>query len=159
MDWSTFFGAQLGASAALAGLLFVGISINMAQIIKYTHLANRAFQALVMLVAILIVSSLELVPGQPLALLGAEVLVLGATISVIVAKLNVASMRVVEKEHRSAMLFEAFVGQLAAFFYIVAGVVVLVFGSDGIYLLVPAFLISFVNAIEDAWVLLVEINR
>jgi hypothetical protein len=159
IGWSDFFAAQLGASAALAGLLFVGISINMTKILAYPHLTNRALQALIMLVAILLVSSLMLVPGQSFAELGFEVLIVGAVVSVMVADVSVKSLRVVEKEHRSAIIFEALLGQLALVFYVAAGVVMFTKGAEGIYLVVPAFLMSFVNAIEDAWVLLVEINR
>jgi hypothetical protein len=159
IDWSTFFAAQLGASAALAGLVFVGISINMTKIVAYPHLANRALQALAILVTILLVSSLLLVPGQSAAELGVELLILGAAGSAIVANISVKSLRAVEKEHRSATVFESLLGQLAMIFYVLAGIVLLTLGSEGIYLVVPGFLISFVNAIEDAWVLLVEINR
>lgn len=78
--WDNFFVAQLGASAALAGLLFVGVSINMTKILAYPTLPRRALRALIMLVTILIVSSLFLVPGQPIAQLGLEVLVIGGAV-------------------------------------------------------------------------------
>jgi hypothetical protein len=32
-DWETFFAAQVGASAALAGLVFVALSINLKEIL------------------------------------------------------------------------------------------------------------------------------
>lgn len=60
-----FFMAQVVASAALAGLLFVGLSINMAKIIANPALPSRALQALTLLFSILIVVSIQLVPGQP----------------------------------------------------------------------------------------------
>ena len=40
--WTDFFAAQLGASAALAGLLSVGISIDMTKTVSHPHPANRA---------------------------------------------------------------------------------------------------------------------
>lgn len=43
--------------------------------------------------------------------------------------------------------------------YIIAGIVVLSRGSGGLYWIVPAIIVSFLKAILDAWVLLVEINR
>jgi hypothetical protein len=33
-EWGNFFIAQVGASAALAGLIFVGVSINLERILK-----------------------------------------------------------------------------------------------------------------------------
>ena len=44
--WDSFFAAQVGASAALAGLVFVGISINLTKIIASGYLPNRAQEAL-----------------------------------------------------------------------------------------------------------------
>ena len=43
--------------------------------------------------------------------------------------------------------------------YVVADSVVLTHGAGGLYWLVPAIVISFIKALLDAWVMLVEINR
>jgi modulator of FtsH protease len=48
-DWSDFALAQVGASAALLGLVFVGISINLRDFVDSRTLVNRAFEAIVML--------------------------------------------------------------------------------------------------------------
>ena len=40
--WTTFFVAASGASAALAGLVFVALSVNISHIIKAPHLPPRA---------------------------------------------------------------------------------------------------------------------
>ena len=57
-DWANFFVAEVGASAALLGLLFVSISINLSKILSFRALPNRAFGALLALLAVLVVSSL-----------------------------------------------------------------------------------------------------
>jgi modulator of FtsH protease len=62
----------LGASAALLGLLFVGVSINLTKILGSRDPADRSLLTMILLLIILIVSSLLLVPGQPLNWLGAE---------------------------------------------------------------------------------------
>ena len=62
--WESFFVAQVGASAAVAGLVFVGVSINLDKILKYAGLPGRAQEALIVLMLVLVVSSLMLVPGQ-----------------------------------------------------------------------------------------------
>jgi hypothetical protein len=64
-------------SAALAGLIFVGVSINLTRILALPRLPNRAFQALMLLLTVLVVSSLLLVSGQSLPLVSSEVLVTG----------------------------------------------------------------------------------
>ena len=62
--WESFVVAEVGASAVLAGLVFVGLSINLDKIIADPGLPGRALEALVALTVVLVVSSLLLVPGQ-----------------------------------------------------------------------------------------------
>ena len=72
-DWSNFFIGELGAAAALAGLLFVSISVNQSRILQLGRMADRGLEALMMLLLVLVIASLGLVPGQPLWLLGVEI--------------------------------------------------------------------------------------
>jgi hypothetical protein len=78
-EWHDFFLAAAGAAAVLAGLVFVGVSINLEMIMSDPAygLAGRALEALVLLVAVLIVTLLLLVPSQGRVLAGAEVLAVG----------------------------------------------------------------------------------
>src|SRR6185312_6154219 len=46
-EWTDFFVAEVGASAALAGLVIVAISINVTRIISYPWLPGRAAETLV----------------------------------------------------------------------------------------------------------------
>jgi hypothetical protein len=50
-DWANFFVAEVGASAALTGLLVVAISINLARILSFAQLPERAAEGLITLVA------------------------------------------------------------------------------------------------------------
>jgi hypothetical protein len=45
-DWGPFTTAQLGAAAALGGLVFVGLSLNLKKILSYAWLPGRALLAL-----------------------------------------------------------------------------------------------------------------
>ncbi len=63
------------AVAALTGLLFVSISINLSQITRYAALPGRAIEAIMILVTALAESLVTLIPGQSAALLGIEILV------------------------------------------------------------------------------------
>ena len=78
-DWHHFFLATAGAAAVLAGLVFVGVSIDLEMILSEPNsgLPGRAAEALILLVAVLIVSALVLVPGQGATWLGVEVLLTG----------------------------------------------------------------------------------
>ena len=88
-EWTAFPQVQAGASASLLGLVFVGLSINFTRIIDSSHLPNRALEALIILLLNLVVASLLLAPGQPLPLLGNEVLGLAVLVWIWVTYLHV----------------------------------------------------------------------
>ena len=62
-EWSDLFVASAGATAALAGLLFVAVSINVERILAFRGLPERALEALLVLVAALVASVFALAPG------------------------------------------------------------------------------------------------
>lgn len=157
--WDNFFVAEVGASAALAGLIFVGVSINLAKILEYATLPERALEALLALFAVLFVSSLILIPGQSLTLVGIELLGLGLIVWIVVLRLQINNMRRIKAEFRRSFLPVVIVGQAATISFVLAGIITLAWGSNGLYVVVPATLLSFCFAFIDAWVLLIEINR
>jgi modulator of FtsH protease len=79
--WHDFFDAAVAASAALLGLLFVAISINLKLILKHRHLPGRAAATLGTLLSVLVVCSFGLVPGQSNRTLGVEILATGAVVA------------------------------------------------------------------------------
>ena len=52
-SWADFFSAELGAAAALTGLVIVGISINIARILAEPGLPGRAAETLVLKLVII----------------------------------------------------------------------------------------------------------
>jgi hypothetical protein len=70
--WTDFFVAAASASAALAGLVIVAISVNVNRILEHADLPPRAGAAISALILIL-VSRAALI-HQPLAILGIEIL-------------------------------------------------------------------------------------
>src|SRR5580693_7940381 len=75
-QWNNFFVMVGGGAAALAGLIFVAMSINHEIIIRNTTHKNRAINMLTGFSAIFMASSLALIGDQNLVLLGFEWLVL-----------------------------------------------------------------------------------
>jgi hypothetical protein len=65
LGWHDFFLAAAGASAALLGLLFVGVSINLSAIAanERVDLRARAGQAFANLVFVLLIGLIMLIPG------------------------------------------------------------------------------------------------
>ncbi len=163
-DWHDFFLATAGAAAVLAGLVFVGVSINLEMIVANPiyGLTGRALEALVLLMAVLFVSTLLLVPGQGMVLAGVEVLAVGiAEWAAIVAiqLLQLRNLRSLEPTLRRHFKARVVLDQVATLPMVAAGVAIMSWGVGGLYLLVAGVMLSFLVAVEQAWVLLVEIHR
>jgi hypothetical protein len=160
--WESFLVASAGASAALAGLLFVGISISIATIAASGRLVRRSLEAFVLLLEVLLVSVLTLVPGIGLTALGLGTLVVAVTCWGIVASGHLQMLRRraenADAPPYSVALQIAF-GQAATVPFVVAAVTVLAEAGGGLYWLAPGVLFAFTAALVDAWVLLVEIKR
>jgi len=58
--WHDLFTATAAAAAALAGLIFVAVSINLAQILRLANLPRRAVETLAIAVGLLLVPRLQL---------------------------------------------------------------------------------------------------
>jgi hypothetical protein len=65
-DWQNFFNAELGATASLTGLVVVAISVNLSRIMAHELLPGRALETLFALAAAVVLSSLLLIPRQPI---------------------------------------------------------------------------------------------
>ena len=163
-EWHDFFLAAAGAAAVLAGLVFVGVSINLDTIMSNPTygLPGRALEALVLLVAVLIATILLLVPDQGMVLAGAELLAVGVvdwaavvTIQVLVLR----NWRSLEPAFRWHFVPRVVLCQLATLPIVAAGIGVMGWGLGGLYWLVVGVVLSFLVAVGDAWVLLVEIHR
>ena len=157
--WDNFFIAQVGASAALAGLVFVGVSINLTKIVAAPRLVDYALEALVVLLEVLVVSSLLLVPGQTSALLGSEVLIAGLGAWLLVSVRQGHNVRSMERQYRRAYLATAALGQAATLPFLLVGLALIARGAGGLYWIIPGVVCSFLDAFYLAWILLIEINR
>ncbi len=161
-DWTAFLATEVGASAALAGLIFVGVSINLKSIVspQYPTLPNRALEALIALLAVLILASLLLVPAQPQVVVGGETLIMGVASWVALTIIQVHDLRRTARQYRPVFWGRAFMTQLASLPFIAAGIVMLVSDSwVGFYLIALAVVLSFLLAFLDTWILVIEISR
>ena len=158
-DWEAFYTAQLGAAAALGGLVFVGLSLNLKKILSYAWLPGRALLALMVLMAILIISSFMLMPGQSLNALGIEIASVGVLLFLVGSGMEVYALRKVSLQNRPAFIVNLALLELGILPFIVGGVLLLLGMEGGFYWIAAGVIVSFIKAVMDAWVLLVEINR
>ena len=158
-EWSDLFVASAGASAALLGLLFVAVSINLERILEYQGLPGRALEALMQLTCVLIVSLAGLVPGQSHVALGFELLLVTAVIAAIILRQPII---VADETGREPVSWKVsrWTVRLAGLVPIgVAGISLVVEAGGGLYWLAAGIVLAIAAAIAGAWVLLVEILR
>lgn len=155
--WENFFVAEVGAAAALTGLLFVAVSINLSRILSIPHLPARAAETLVVLVGVLDVATFGLVPGQSQAAFGWEVVGTAAVVWLASVKTQIAALR--DAEARQWLARRVVWTQVATLPFVVGGGLLVAGHASGMYWLVPGVLASFASGIQNAWILLVEILR
>lgn len=158
-EWKDFLVAEMGAAAALTGLVFVAVSINLSKIMSSPGLPGRAAESLCQFFGVLIVSTALLVPGQPTNAVGLELVVIGALLWAGPVILQVLHVRKNLDQPRSWIVTRVVMSQLATIPFCIAGLSLLFSFPGGLYWMVPGFLFSFVAGLSSAWVLLIEILR
>jgi hypothetical protein len=158
-DWSGFGGAVAAATAALTGLLFVAVSINMDRILEFAGLPARAGQTLLLFSTPLFTGLLLVVPGQPAAALGGEFLLLGLAVMAFHLVTDIRAPRSEQETRMSWLVSRRLPAVLNGGCVAVAGLTLLIQAGGGFYWLVPASLLAVFFGLINAWVLLVEIKR
>jgi modulator of FtsH protease len=156
--WEAFCTALVGAAAALTGLLFVAVSLNLDSILKHPDfLPPRAAETLGALVAVLTSCAVTLVPQNP-RLLGVELLAIALTLLAVTPR-QLATRRDRADDpaawHRARIATTATPGVPVA----IAGMSLIAHWGGGLYWLAPAALLGIAAAVYSGWVLLVEIVR
>lgn len=145
-----------GGAAALAGLIFVAMSINHEIIIRNTTHKNRAINMLSGFTAIFMASSIALVGTQPLCALAVEWLVLWIIATGIFIRGYVVAIR-------SGMSFIGLNvprlagGTLCYLAEIVGAILLILKYSAGLYIAAIGIVILFAFLISGAWLLMIGI--
>lgn len=154
--WSEFAQAVGGGAAAFAGLLFVGLSLNLSEVLAYPGIPARAAATLGLTVTILVSSVLLATPGQPAWALALELGVLGLAMS---AGALGAGLHRRDSRHPGRTAYQVLVLLVPALFFVIAGVSLGLGAGGGLYWLTAAVAVGFLSATANSWVLLVEIKR
>jgi modulator of FtsH protease len=156
-EWHDLFVATTGASAALTGLVFVAISINIERILALSGVPERGLETVLLLLLVLIVSIVGLIPGQSHLALALELL--GSTLAISAVIVWLPPIRPTGNEPRLSVLARWMIRLLGTGLFLIGGLSLLVEVGGGLYWVVAGIVFATAGAAASAWVLLVEILR
>ena len=173
--WSTFFATQAGASAALMGLVFVAITINLERIVGSARLVDRAGEAVIQLGTVLAASTFVLAPQGSNAV-GAELLAVAVVASLVAWRLRRRGSPTDEERAllstrkadgllpgpggvRTTLAFRDVLSVAATVPFAVAGVSIVAQIGGAFYWVLAGVLGAYLAAMFGAWVLVIEIRR
>jgi modulator of FtsH protease len=159
-QWNELFVASAGAAAALAGLVFVAVSINLEPILTGKGLPERALQTVLMLAIVVVISIVTLIPGQDHVALGVELLVV---VSCYIAGLGRTARKSIfsddQPQPRGWLIGRVILLCLGAVPLLIGAISVLAESGGGLYWIGAGVIGAIVGGVTNAWVLLVEIQR
>jgi hypothetical protein len=158
--WKDFFTTAAGASAALAGLVIVAISVNVQRILEQPQLPSRGGATVAALVLILVASMAALIP-QPDTVLAFVV----SASAVMVWLLQLWSARQIIVAYRKGrrelhkLVIAIAIGQIQVIPFIIGGILCALHPPTGMYWIAWGIVVTFIYSVFTTWVLLVEILR
>lgn len=158
-QWHDFGAAVIGASAALAGLLVVAVSINLRPILDNEGLPRRVVLALVSLTTPLVFSVVLLTPALSPTVVGVLLLAVGLASGVVLGAAAAPSARPAQRSLAQWLVAPVLPAVLLAGSIVLAGLGVLTGTLGGLYWLPVAVVASVVGGLVQTWVLLIEILR
>jgi len=155
-QWNDFFVVVGSGAAALAGLIFVAMSINHEIIIRNTTHKNRAINMLSGFTAIFMASSFALIGNQYLGALGFEWLVLWLIATIIFIRGYIIAIR--SGMSSIGLTTPRLAGGTLCYLAEVTSAIFLLLGySSGLYIAAIAIIILFAFLISGAWLLMIGI--
>lgn len=161
--WHDVFGAAASASAALLGLLFVGLSMHVRLVVDYEEVRALARQTFTSFLAILVTSLCVLIPATqgPLAL-GAELVgigVLGGVADVPGVRRAVARLarQPISVRALTSLATRFAVGVLGLLGVLVVGVLLIAGVRSAVNALIAADLVLLISATQSTWDLIVTV--
>lgn len=157
-QWHDFFLMVGGGAAALTGLVFVAMTLNLGEIVKEITHKHRAINTLTGFTAIVVICALALMGSQNYQTLGIEWLIVSSIAACIyIYGITKARMR---GRSRFALSLPRLLFGAALYIVEILGTIVLTFGySAGLYVAAIAMVVLLAFTITGAWLLLVGVEE
>ncbi|HEX6348543.1 MAG TPA: hypothetical protein VF160_04040 [Candidatus Dormibacteraeota bacterium] len=153
-EWSNFFVLTGTGSAALAGLVFVAISVNLRGVLRDATHMYRAINMLNGFTAVFIVGSLALMGHQTNRTLGIEWLIVSLVAGAINTNGYIRGFSLTGSRYALGLFRIA--GGTACYLGQAVGSALFFFGwSGGIYLSAAALVVNFYFLVSGSWLLIV----
>jgi hypothetical protein len=154
--WNSFFSMVGGGAAALAGLIFVAMSIKPEIVIRNATHKNRAINMLSGFTAVFMACGFALIGNQPLPWLGFEWLILWAIATAVFIRGYVVALR--SGMSSFGLTAPRLAGGTLCYLAEVTGSVLLLMGhADGILVAAVAMIVLFGFLISGAWLLMIGV--
>jgi hypothetical protein len=157
-EWHDFFLMTGGGAAALAGLVFVAMSINLDVVAQDATHRGRAINMLTGFTGAFLICAFALMGGQSHQAVGSEWFVVATVAAVIyVANYVQAAKRGGSK---AALRPDRLAGGVICYMAQIVGAVVLILGDvAGLYVAAVGLIVWFALLISGAWLLLVAVHE
>ena len=156
-QWQNFFVMVGGGAAALAGLVFIAMSINLSIITRDATHKNRAIATLTGFTAVFMICALALMGNQSYRWIGIEWLVVTLVPMITYIRVYVRAT----KMGRSSvgLSVSRFIAGTSCYVAQIIGSVLLISGYvAGLYVASVAMVLSFAFFISGAWLLITGIH-
>jgi modulator of FtsH protease len=161
-EWHDFFVAQVGATAALTGLVFVALSVNITQILRYPWLPPRAAQTVIVLIGATVESCVQLVPLPSIRWTAAILGAIALLVYVSSLRLSIVGMQQwIDRgpESRFVRVINVVITQITTLPCVIGAFIGLTGRAGFEYWIAAGLILSLVFGLYNSWILLVEILR
>jgi hypothetical protein len=156
-QWQNFFLMVGGGAAALAGLVFIAMSINLSIITRDATHKNRAIATMTGFTAVFMICAFALIGSPNYRWIGAEWLVVSLVPTITYIRVYIRAKKIGRSS--VGLSISRFIAGTACYIAQIIGCVLLISGYiAGLYVASVAMVLSFAFFISGAWLLITGIH-
>jgi hypothetical protein len=157
-QWNNFFVMVGGGAAALAGLVFIAMSINLSIITRDATHKNRAIATMTGFTAVFMICAFALIGNQNYQWIGVEWLVVSLVPTITYVRVYVRARKVGRSS--VGLSIRRFIAGATCYVAQIVGSILLICGHvAGLYVASGAMVLSFAFFISGAWLLITGIQE